>query len=334
MLLAAAVGCSEGQAPGQEPLRVQVFTGAYFSISIHVADEKGFFAKHGLTVEKLSADSSSAAIAALVGGSMDIVHSAADLVMANIDKGTDLKYLLSNESTNYVTAVVGNHVDLPDEADGYPAVIKNLSGRRIGVNVIGSTVYLAAVLMFEDAGVSLDDVEFVATGTAATTMAAWRSGSVDVQITSAPVPELLSTLGLARPLLVLGDDGPHSLRQRGLWSGWVTTGDFIAKRTDEADAFIAAMSEAIDWIRDPANGAELLALTTQYAPVTALSTKENNSVMAGMIEQHRRFWGVEICPRAIEMWNDYALHFDLIKNRIAFDNIVYAGAPVCNQAGP
>ena len=332
ILLANLAGCSGSQDPTQAPLRVQVFTGAYSSIPVHVADEKGFFASRGLTIEKLPANSSSAAIAAMVGGSMDIVESAADLVMANIDKGTDLKYLMSNESTNYVTVVVGNHVDLPNEAAGYPAVMQSFAGRRIGVNAIGSTVYLAGVLMLEDAGVSTDDVEFVATGSAATTMAAWRSGSVDIQITFAPVPELLSTLGLARPLFVLADDGPPALRYRGLYGGWVTTGDFIAARPAQADAFIAAMRESIEWIRDPANASEMLAITTRYAPVAALAPEENERVMAMMIEQYRRFWGYEISPAAIEMWNDYALRFGLIDKRIPFDEIVYAGAPTCDQS--
>ena len=332
LLLVAIAACSDGMDPTRTPLRVQVFTGAYSSIPVHVADEKGFFAKHGLTIEKLPANSSSAAIAAMVGGSMDIVESAADLVMANVDKGTDLKYLLSNEGTNYVTVVVGNHVALPEAATKYPEVIQSFAGRRIGVNAIGSTVYLAGLLMLEEAGLTADDVEFVATGSAATTMAAWRSGSVDVQITFAPVPELLTTLGLASPLFVLADDGPAALRFQGLYGGWVTTGDFIAQRAQQADAFIAAMREAIDWLRDPANSAEMLAITTRYAPVAALSAEDNQRVMASMIEQYRRFWGYEISPIAIQMWNDYALRFDLIEKPIPFNDIVYAGAPVCEDS--
>ena len=79
----AFIGC-ERSSNGQ--LRVQVFTGAYSSIPIHVADELGFFSRRGLSVQKVPANSSSAALAAMIGGSLDIVESGADLVMANIDK--------------------------------------------------------------------------------------------------------------------------------------------------------------------------------------------------------------------------------------------------------
>jgi len=324
-------GCAQNSGSDETGLRVQVFTGAYSSIPVHVADERGLFTKHGLTVEKLPANSSPAAIAAMVGGSMDIVESAADLVMANIDKGTDLKYLLSNEGTNYVTVVVGNHVPIAAEQRDYPAVVRQFAGKRIGVNAIGSTLHLTGLLMLEDAGLDANDVEFVATGTAATTMAAWRAGGVDVQITFAPVPELLETLGVAKTLLLLADDGPTSLQFRGLYGGWVTTGDFIANRKPQADAFIAAMTESIDWIRDPANAEAMLEIATRHAPVSGLSAAENAVVMKQMIERYRRHWGYQISPKAIELWNEYALRFELVENPIAFDAIVYGGAPVCTD---
>ena len=300
LVIATWIGaCSKQASAPQDALRVQVFTGAYSSIPLHVASEQGFFERHGLEVELLAANSSSAAIAAMIGGSMDIVESGADLVMANIDKGTKLKYLMSNESTNYVSVVVGNHVDLSGSSNEYPAVVANFAGHRIGVNAIGSTVYLAALLMLEDAGLSADDVEFVATGSAATTMAAWRADSVDVQITFAPVPQLLESKNIARRMFVLADEGPPALRFNGLYGGWVTTDEFIQNRAADADAFIAAMSESIDWIRDPANSESMLAIAMRHAPVSALTDKENIAVIAKMIEQYRRYWGYQISPQAI-----------------------------------
>ena len=330
-LLFIAGGCGAGSDSEPRPLRVQVFIGAYSSIPVHVADEQGFFRKYGLEVELLPANSSSAAVAALIGGSMDIVETAADLVMANIDKGIDLKFLVGNESTNYVTLVVGNHVQLPDDEFGYAGVMRHLAGHRIGVNAIGSTVYLAAVLMLEDAGLSADAVDFVATGTAATTLSAWQADAVDAQMTFAPVPELLETLGVARPVLVLADDGPPALQFQGLFGGWVTSGAFLERDAARATAFIAALRDAIDWMREPANHEEMVGLASRHAPVAALSETENLRVMDAMVRNYRRYWGYEISPEAIELWNDYALRFELIGERIAFADIVHAQAPVCAE---
>ena len=331
VVLLVAGGCGSGGDPQSRALRVQVFTGAYSSIPVHVAVEKGFFHGHGLEVELLPANSSSAAIAALIGGSMDVVESAADLVMANIDKGIDLKYLVGNEGTNYVTLVVGNHVPLPEGSPSFGEIMRHLTGRRIGVNAIGGSVYLAAVLMLEDAGLSADDVDFVATGSAATTLSAWQAGAVDAQMTFAPVPELLETLGVARPVLVLADDGPPALQYQGLFGGWVTSGEFVERDPVRAEAFIGALRDAIDWIREPANHEEMLELAKRHAPVAALSEAENQRVMDRMVRDYRRYWGYEISPAAIDLWNDYALRFNLIGERIAFADIVYAKAPVCGD---
>ena len=328
ILVTLLAGCGAGDE-GERPLRVQVFTGAYSSIPVHVAAEKGFFEAHGLAVELLPANSSSAAIAALIGGSMDVVESAADLVLANIDKGIDLKYLAGNESTNYVTLVVGNHVPLPDDVEDYKDVVRALAGHRVGVNAIGASVYLAAVLMLEEAGLGTEAVDFVATGTAATTLSAWRAGAVDAQMTFAPVPELLATLGIARPVLVMADAGPPALRFRGLYGGWVTSAAFLQNNENRARAFVAALRDAIDWIREPANHAEMVDLAMRHAPVAALSEAENRRVLDSMVGNYRRFWGYEISPEAIELWNDYALRFGLIGERVAFADVVYKHAPVC-----
>ena len=334
--LLLAGGCSAEDARENRPLRVQVFTGAYSSMPVHVAVEKGFFQQQGLSVERMPANSSSAAIAALIGGSMDVVESAPDLVLANIDKGIDLKYLAGNESTNYVTLVVGNHLPVgthvPLREQGRDGIVRQLAGRRIGVNAIGSTVYLAAVLMLEEAGLSVQEVDFVATGSAATTLSSWQAGAVDAQMTFAPVPELLETLGIARPVLVLADDGPPALRYQGLYAGWVASGEFVRNQPARADAFIAAMRAAIDWIREPANHEEMLDLASRYAPVAALSEAQNKAVMERMVRNYRRYWGYRISPAAIDLWNAYALRFNLIGQRIPFADVVYAKAPTCAGA--
>lgn len=131
-VMATAAANFAAQAQALTPVRVQIFTGAYSSTTVHVADELGFFAKHGIKVEKVPAQSSSAAIAAMLGGSIDIVQSAADLVLANIDKGTDIKYLMSNENKNFATLVVAQNVSLPNASKGYPAVMQDLKASASG----------------------------------------------------------------------------------------------------------------------------------------------------------------------------------------------------------
>ena len=122
---------------------------------------------------------------------------------------------------------------------------------------------------------------------------------------------------------------PPSVRFRGLFSGWVTSAAFLERDAARAEAFIAALRDAIDWIRDPANHEEMVDLAGRYAPVAALSESENRQVLDAMVRNYRRYWGYEISPAAIELWNDYAQRFGLIEGRIAFADIVHEAAPVC-----
>ena len=326
--MVALIGCGPESS---DKLRVQIFTGAYSSTPVHVADQLGFFKRYGLDIQKERASSSSAALAAMIGGSIDIVESGADLVLANIDKGTKLKFLMSNESTNYVTLVVGSHIENTSFSDDYKKILLDLRGKRIGVNAIGSTLHLATLMMLRESGLSADDVHFVSTGSAATTLSAWQAGSVDAQITFAPIPELLENLGLAKTSFVLADTGPEALRFDGLYGGWVTTQRFLDNHQSQADNFILAMSDAINWIRDPANKEVLLEITRQHAPVSALTLDENDAILSQMIQRYKRYWGYEISPEAISKWNNYAMYFDLINEPIKFERVVYEGAPICEK---
>ena len=317
------------QAQDLMPLRVQIYPGAYTSITVHVADEKGFFEANGLEVEKIPAQSSSASIAALIGGSLDVAESGADFVLANIDKGIDIKFVSANEVKNYATVIASTKLDLPNASKGYPELMQDFKGKRIGVNAIGSTLYLVAQMALKDAGMSDEDVEFVATGTGANTFAAWQAGGVDVQFTFAPIPELLEAIDLAKPVMVLGNNGPEIVRFQGLYSGWVSRGDVIEERKEAIDAFIKSIQDAHNWIRDPANHEELVTLAQKYSPVSGLSEEENEEVLTTVIENYRQFWGSEISDEAIDLWNDYSLRTNLIKRRVPIDDVVYSGAPRC-----
>ena len=132
-------------------------------------------------------------------------------------------------------------------------------------------------------------------------------------MTFAPVPELLQTLGVARPVLVLADDGPPAVRFRGLFSGWVTSAAFLDRDSARAEAFIAALRDAIDWIRDPVNHEEMVGLASRHAPVAALSETENRQVLDAMVRNYRRYWGYEISPTASALWNDYARRFGVAR---------------------
>ena len=225
--------------------------------------------------------------------------------------------------------MVGNHVPL--QKQGREEIVRQLAGRRIGVNAIGSTVYLAAVLMLEEADLAVEDVDFVATGSAATTLSSWQAGAVDAQMTFARCPNSWKPSTSRAPCWCLPTTAPPPCGT-GAVRGMGGQRCIGPRPTRRADAFIAAMRDAIDWIREPQNHEEMLDLASRHAPVAALSEAENKAVMERMVRNYRRYWGYRISPAAIDLWNAYALRFNLISQPIPFADVVYAKAPTCTGA--
>ena len=265
---------------------------------------------------------------------MDIVESAPDLVMANIDKGIELKFLAGNESSSYVTLVAGNHVPLPNGDAGYAEIMQHLAGvsdRRPRHRQHGLPGRCADARGCRAVGGRRGFRRQPAARQRR--FPAWQAEAVDAQMTFAPVPELLENPWRRAPRA-------GSCRRRptgrcssgGLFSGWVTSAAFLERDAARAEAFIAAQRDAIDWIRDPSNHEKMVGLARAgLRPSPPLSETENRQVLDSMVRNYRRYWGYEISPAAIELWNDYAQRFELIGERVAFADIVHDAAPVCTD---
>jgi ABC-type nitrate/sulfonate/bicarbonate transport system substrate-binding protein len=81
-LAAALAGCAtapQTPAPANDPvtLRVNVFRGAS-NLPIYMAQEKGYFARRGLTLQMLFTPNSTEQRAGLAAGKFEIAHAAVD----------------------------------------------------------------------------------------------------------------------------------------------------------------------------------------------------------------------------------------------------------------
>ena len=79
-------------------------------------------------------------------------------IIQNQLKGTDLKIVVGNEVKNFYNLIVANSVPLPNAASGYPAVVRDLKGKRIGVNALGASTHLMMNALLKGAGLTPDDV--------------------------------------------------------------------------------------------------------------------------------------------------------------------------------
>lgn len=150
-LWAALAGCGllpETNAPPPQPLRIE-FTEWWGDYTLVIAQQQGFFQKHGVPVELVYYPLYSRALSDLAARRIDGgLLSIGDAI--SVSKYTDVKVVAVYDNGSYNTIV-----SIPEITR-----IRDLTGKRIGVQ-IGSTYELLISDMLASVGMSLSDVTLV-----------------------------------------------------------------------------------------------------------------------------------------------------------------------------
>ncbi|MFI4995256.1 MAG: ABC transporter substrate-binding protein [Hyphomicrobiales bacterium] len=324
-----AQGGDPARAADPAKIRVMTYNGAYTSMPVHVANDMGFYAKYNLDAELVVMNSGPAGVAALLGGSLDFIEPPTDQIIENSIRGTDLKLVVGNENRNFYVLIGSGSQSFPHAAEGYPAVMKDLKGMQIGVNALGATTHLMSNALLKGAGMTPDDVNYVADGSATTALAAWQAKRVDVQMAFTPFPEIVEALGNGRPLIDFSKgQGPKELQDLGgAFEGFSAKGSFIKEHPEIVDDFIKAHTDAIAWMKDKANHEKLVAIVNTYVNVAVIPEEKRKETVEKMIENYSSYLGVSVDRASIEAWNRYLLDNKLIDHPVKATDMVYAGAP-------
>ena len=255
--LAALAGCSATPEVADEPGATQLSInlgatqGGPASLLPRIADKEGMFESRNLTVDFAVQGSGPELLAAALAGDVDVFGTAAGLTNAAAAQGECIQYLTMDIGSIY--SVVGRaDLDWPNAGKGYPDAIRDLKGKTIGVTARGAATELMLRSLLTGAGVNPDsDVTFVAVGGPATIVTAIQEKTVDASFALPPVQQ------------ILGDDGyvdiydpksdPSKPLGDALVQGTAATCGFVKANEPAAQAFCSAMSEAADFVRDPAN---------------------------------------------------------------------------------
>jgi NitT/TauT family transport system substrate-binding protein len=164
--------------------------------NVWVASKNGMFKKHGLdlTIEEIPLTSQ--AIGVLQSKSVDIVLQIPGTGMAAKEQGFDIVLVGQNETAG-TTPPVSNALMVP--ASSSISSIKELTGKRIGTASPRGQSYAALKELFQRAGLSAGDVQFLE---APFTVHAdlLRSRQVDAVVTLDPYTTQISKAGYGRPL--------------------------------------------------------------------------------------------------------------------------------------
>jgi ABC-type nitrate/sulfonate/bicarbonate transport system substrate-binding protein len=254
VILASAVAAvPAGAQQANEDVKFGLLPGLALYLPLWVADDKGFFAEEKIQPNYISISGGGAqTMAALLGGSIDMTDLSLQAVAMANEKGQDLRLIAGNHTNLAYGFVVRSDLPEPVAADGYPAAMHKLRGKRVAASTIGSNSYIVLKHMLEGAGMTFDDVVMTQVQTGSSVLAMMSADLLDASIQTEP-NILLLTEKLKKGRLVLDLRDPEQAKSMGLdgltYDIWVAKASVA--REDRIIRATRALDKAISFVQEP-----------------------------------------------------------------------------------
>jgi len=139
-----------------------------------IAQEQNFFAKHGVDADVVFIRTGPIQVAAVSSGATQLAYAGPASILGAASSGTDLRMIAS--FTNRLTYTMIARPELKKAED--------LRGKRFGVQAIGGSVWMGAVLGLEHVGLDQrrDNINILNIGDQTVLAQAMESGTIDVTV--------------------------------------------------------------------------------------------------------------------------------------------------------
>jgi NitT/TauT family transport system substrate-binding protein len=326
----ALAGCGSGSSGssasgkgGATKVSMTSFTGSFASLSVYVANRKGFFGQHGIDASFVNVSSGSAAMQALLSGSTQMANVAIFESLEASEKGEDVKYIVGAATGSFGELVISKSVTLPDEAQGYPAVIRDLKGKKIGVSSKGSATYYALVYTLKQAGLDPNkDVTIVPAGTLGAQLTAMKAGQLDGFMSQEPVTTQTTASGAGRVIYYEYQGNRPPLFDNLITNGIVTT-----------DKYISGNAAAIKGVHDAVAQADTYIAGLDQAGITDLANVVSpdfpgidKGVLAQAITHYQKLYSGTMTKAGVDAANQLLIDSGVIKSPVAYNDVVAPSA--------
>jgi ABC-type nitrate/sulfonate/bicarbonate transport system substrate-binding protein len=170
----------------------QEVTLGYANISARVsplwiAREKGFFSKNGVQLQAVYLPGAPALFATLGTGQIQLANSGGSTALGAVAGGLDLKVI-----GTFTSRIPFDIVASPSIKDA-----KDLRGKRLGIQAIGGTIWMAGLLGLEHLGLDprRDSIQVVAAGEQTLLTQALEKGTVDAIVVDSAFSNALKARG-------------------------------------------------------------------------------------------------------------------------------------------
>lgn len=324
-------GSAAAQAPraNGETVKIHHFMGSIGNMHAFVAANKGFCEKYNFRCDLVSIPSALTAVQTVVGGSLDVAQGGIEMTAAAVSAGADVVIAGISISNAVLFIAARSDVPLPNLSKGYPAVMADFKGLKVGVPVRGAAAEVYLNVMLKDGGLSPSDVTVVGVGgpqTAYTSMVIGKQ--IDAAVTFSPGQELCNASKACRTVVDMPrGEGPALFRMPSASSVvFVVRRQWADGNPALMGAFYAAMESAAAWMREPANFNALIDL---YRPTLKVDVPNPDEFLRAWIGNSLEKFPLRLSVNrdGIKAALDFAVENRMLQKSVEVSQLVWGKIP-------
>ncbi|MGX1101367.1 ABC transporter substrate-binding protein [Amorphus sp. MBR-141] len=240
---AFAITAAATSLAAAEPVKIALPVASLESLPIYVAQEKGYFDKHGVEVDIITSRGGGEAMKAYLAGEVDIVGTGFPEVGLMRGRGVDVELFFAQTSRVPFALLARKDVGITS--------VEQLKGKVVAVTSPGSLTANLTRYFVKQAGLDpAKDIDLVAVGGGGEILGALKSKRADAAMLFEPFVTIAQQEGIADILV----DVPAKLD--AFSSSPLSTGSkFLEGRPDDAKGVVAALTDALNFIHSDKAGA-------------------------------------------------------------------------------
>ena len=304
--LACFVLLASKSAIGQtEVVRFQDYPGpGNFLLKIAIANK--YCEKYGIRCEAKPLPLAPQGMQAMLAGELEVASVPSDIAIQAASRGANIKVIGALNVLPVAFLVGGKHVEWPSLSRGYPEIMKDLRGRKVGVPVRGSVSELYLVEMLKVAGMSISDISIIPVGGPNTAYPALVNKQVDAMIAIEPAGGFCKALNTCSMLVdPRKGQGPSSIQdQVGATAILVVKNEYLTAKPSTISAISAAFKDAEAFIQNPENK---LAIYKIASDNFKLDIADGQKVVEAFMDASVPGYKFALNPRALQAYSDFLL---------------------------
>ena len=254
-------------------------------LPLWTAKEQGFFNKYGVPADMIFIRQAPTLVAALTSGDIQIGYTGGTAVLGAVASGSDLKILVTYD------VVARKGIKSPEE----------LRGKIFGVQSIGGTVWMGAILALEHFGLdpNRDKISLIAAGDQSVLAQALVTGTIDATVLDGVMSRTLHENGY--PILAELSKLNIPISSVGI----VAKASYIQKNPQIVENLLKALLESEAFIFGPSNKGRALAILKRYLRINDQEAEEGyKDVITGLDRKpHASLEGLRNAQRLMKLRN-------------------------------